>query len=194
MRLSDEEELEVAAVESRVHLQLNRSGRRPRTADRPERPAHLECGARGALSVTLSVVEQQQCVAAELEQATALRVGNAEKRGERRIHHLRDFLRSLSSQAREALRHRGEAGDVDEGDGSLDLSPGRCGLVSEPLERQTRNERDEIGRRRGERVRRGLRHDVILAPGIGFTERLPLLNSIPPERGRPIRRIGRIGE
>ena len=27
-----------------------------------------------------------------------------------------------------------------------------------------------------------------------FTERLPLLNAIPPERGRPIRRIGRIGE
>ena len=154
MRLSDEEELEAAAVKSRVHLELDRPGRRSRPTDRAKRSPHLECRASGSACVLLAVVEQQQRVAAELEQAAALCVRDAEERGERRVHHLGDLLGARSAEAREALRHRGEARDVDECDGSLDLAPRCRGLVAEPLERQPRDERDEIGRRRGERVRR----------------------------------------
>ena len=94
MRLPDEKELEAAAVEPRVHLQLDRSGRRSRPADRPERATHLESRASGPARVILSVVEQQQRVAAELEEAAPLRVGDAEERRERGVHHLRDLLRS----------------------------------------------------------------------------------------------------
>ncbi len=147
-------------MKPRVHLELDRPGRRSRPTDRPERSPHLEGRPTGPACVLLAVVEQQQRVAAELEQAATLCVGDAEERGERGVHHLGDFLGPRSAEARETLRHGGEAGDVDEGDRALDLAPRCRRLVSKPFQRQSGYEWDKVGRRRGERVGRGRRHRV----------------------------------
>ena len=148
MRVSDEEELEAAASEVPACIfswtapadvlgrPIARSVRRISNAARAARPRVL-----GAL------VEEQQRVAAELQQAATLCVRHGEECRERRVHDLGDLLRARSSKAREALRHRGEPGDVDEGDGSLDLAPRRFGIVPKPLDGQPRDERDEVGRR-----------------------------------------------
>ena len=82
-----------------MHLELDRTGRRSRPADRPKRPPHLERRPRGPACVLLAVVEQQQRVAAELEEATTLRVGDAEERRERGVHHLGDLLGPGSAEA-----------------------------------------------------------------------------------------------
>ena len=59
MRLADEEELERAGVEARVHLQLYRPRRRSRSPDRPERPPHLEGRPSGTARMFRPFVEQQ---------------------------------------------------------------------------------------------------------------------------------------
>ncbi len=143
-----------------MHLELNRPGGRSRPTDRPKRPPHLECRPSGPACVLLAVVEQQQRVAAELEEAATLCIGDAEERGERGVHDLGYLLGPGSSETREALRHRREARDVDERDGSLDLAPRCRRLVSKPFQRQSGYEWDEVGRRLGEWVGRGRRHRV----------------------------------
>ena len=157
-----------------MHLELNRPGRRSRPADRPKRPAHLERRPSSPACVLLAVVEQQQRVAAELEEAAALRVGNAEERRERGIHHLGDLLGPCSAEARETLRHGGEARDVDECEGSLDLAPRCLGLVAEPLQRQPRDERNEVARRAYACIRRRCGHCLILLYGRHETKDRPL--------------------
>ena len=130
-----------------MHLQLNRAGGRLRSSDRSQRRAHLEGRARRSRGVIVTFVEQQQGVAAELEQTAALRIGDGEQGGEGRVHDLRDFLRPGSAETGELLGHRGEARDVDEGERAVDLAPHGLGIVAEPLERQPWDERDELGAR-----------------------------------------------
>jgi len=203
MRLPDEEDVEGAGVEPGVHPQLHRAGRRPGPTDCPERTLHLERCPRRPGGMSLTVEEQEQGVAAELEQAPTLRIGDAEERCKGGVHHLCDLLRALAATAGEAIGHRGESRDVDEGDRALDLAPRPRRLVAQPLEGQPWNERDELaGRRRPGCQRRG--HAVILSypatvakararpsERASLTECLRAHNAIPPERGRPIRRNGR---
>jgi hypothetical protein len=78
VRVADEEELEAAAVEAGVHLQLNRARRRPRPPDRPQRPAHLESCPCRPRCVIIALVQQQQRVSPELEQPASLCVGDGQ--------------------------------------------------------------------------------------------------------------------
>ena len=148
VRLPHEEELKASGVEAGVHLQLNRAGGRLRSSDRSQRPTHLECSTRCSRGVIVTLVEQQQGVAAKLEQATALGIGHGEQCGEGGVHHLCDFFRAGSAEAGKPLGHCGESRDVDEGERALDLAPQGLGMVAEPFERQPRDERDKLGRRR----------------------------------------------
>ena len=93
-----------------------------------------------------ALVQEQEGVAAELEEPAALRVGHCQQRGEGRVHHLRDLFRSRPTEAGQSLGHRREPGDVDERERAVDLAPLRLGLVAQPLQRQARDERDELGR------------------------------------------------
>ena len=143
--LADEEELEGPAVQSGVHPELDRAGRRPRPSDRAKRPAHLERRPRRPRSMVVAVVQQQERVAAELQKPAALRVGDAEQSRERRVHHLGDLLRAGSPETGESLRHRREARDVDERERAVHLEPGLRRVVAQPLERQPGDEGDELG-------------------------------------------------
>ena len=123
MRLPHEEELKASGVEAGVHLQLNRAGGRLRSSDRSQRRPHLERRTRCSRGVIVTLVEQQQGVAAELEQAAALCIGHREQSSEGRVHHLRDLFGAGSTEAGELLGHRGESRDVDERERALDLAP-----------------------------------------------------------------------
>ena len=147
MRFAYEEELESTCVEAGVHLQLNGTSRSPRPTDCSQRAAHVERGARRPGRVVLALVEQQQRVSAELEQPAASRVRHGEERGEGRVHHLGDLLRARFTPTGQALGHCREARDVDEREGSFDLQPGPLSAGAQPLERQARDERDEVGSR-----------------------------------------------
>ena len=106
VRAPHQEELEASGVQSRVHLQLDCAGGRLRAADRAQGAAHLERSACRASGVIVAGVEQEQRVAAELQQTATLRVRHGEQRGEGRIHDLGDLFGSCSTEAGEALRHR----------------------------------------------------------------------------------------
>ena len=160
MRGSDQEEVEAARVEAGVHSQLDGAHRGMRAADRTERASHLECRPCRPRCVTLIVVEEKERVTAELEQPAALGVRDVEQRLEGRVHHFGDLFRTCPALARKAFGHRGEAGDVDERQGSLELEPVPLGTVLEPLQGEPRNERDEVVRGPRGCIRRG--HRMIL--------------------------------
>ena len=145
MAFPDQEELKAAGVQAGVHLQLDGSGRCPRASDRAERSPHLEGSTCRPSSVLLALVEQQERVSPELEEPTSLRVRDSEERREGRVHDLGHLFRARLAEAGEPLGHRREAGDVDERDRSVDFAPDRRRLVSEPLEGQPWDERNELG-------------------------------------------------
>ena len=114
MRVADEEKLETARVEPGVHPQLNGSRRRARAPDRSQGRQHLERRLRRALGVPVALVEEQERVSAELEQATAERVRLLEECREGRSSSRPLLPRHPRGPARGVLRHRREAGDVNE--------------------------------------------------------------------------------
>ncbi len=83
-------------------------------ADIAQRPAHLQRCAAGALDVAISREPEQQRVAAELEQAATVVVGDLQDRLETVSDCFGDLFRSLPALARKTFRQLGETGDVDE--------------------------------------------------------------------------------
>ena len=128
-----------------MHAQLHcpRGGAWP--SDRAENAPHAEAGSRSPNRVARAVVQEQQGVAAELEQPAPVGVRDVEEGRERRVHDVRDFFRARLAEVRELLRHRREPGDVDECDRRVELARQAVGLVAQPLERQPRDERNKVG-------------------------------------------------
>ena len=140
--------MEGPAVDADVHPERHPAHRGLRPPDLAQRPAHPVRRTRGAGGVTVAGEEEQQCVAAELEQAAALRIGDVEQVGERVVHHLRHLLRAHLPLAREALGHRREAGEVDERERAVERLPARGRLRLQPVDDEARHVRGEIGRGR----------------------------------------------
>ena len=146
MVIADEEEMEAPAVDPRMHAQLHGPRRGARPSDRAENAPHAEARACGANRVAGAVVQEEQGVAAELEQAAAVGVRDVEEGRERRVHDVRDLFGARLAEVRELLRHRREAGDVDECDRRRRARTRQSvRLVAQPLERQAGDERDKIG-------------------------------------------------
>jgi hypothetical protein len=98
--------------------------------------------------VVVTAEEQQDGVTAELEQVGVLRVRPPDQLPERRVDHARDLLRALAAAFRECLGQIGEAGDVGEGEGSLEALGTLRRRVPQPVDGDARNERPQgIGRR-----------------------------------------------
>jgi hypothetical protein len=156
-----EEEVEVAAVQADVHAQRHLPDGRVRPADRAQHPAHPVRRARAAPLVPRAREEEQEGVAAELQEAAAVRVRDVEQMPEGRVHDLVHLLRASLALSRQTLGHRGEAGDVDEGHRPLDLAREGLRRGAQPLDRQPR----DVGRQlRAGDGRNG--HPVILARGV----------------------------
>src|ERR1700758_2838876 len=97
-----------------MHPQLAGSGRWAWSPDPAQQRALLECRPSRARGVILTLIEQEQGVPAELEQAAAERVRLVEERREGGVHDVRDLFGAGPAAARQHLRHRSEARDVDE--------------------------------------------------------------------------------
>ena len=90
--------------------------------------------AAGAGEVPLALEEQQEGVAAELQQVAAVGVGDAEQRAERRADRLDELLGALAAAPREALGELREPGDVREqerGVERVDRRPGPSDEVAQ---------------------------------------------------------------
>ena len=109
---------------------------------RSARIRNAAVAARGAWS--LAVVEEEERVAAELQQPAAVAVRDVEEPGERRVHHAVHLLRTRTPERREPLRHPREPGDVDEDERALDPPAPLERRVPHPLQRQPRHIRAQL--------------------------------------------------
>ena len=132
---ADREEMEFARMHALRHPQRDLRTRNLDPADGAQHAAHQRRRTAGAFDVALALEPEQQCVAAELEQAAAVLVGDLEDRFETAADRLGDLLRALAALAGEPLRQLGEPGDIDERGGAV-ARPVACFRVFEqmPLE------------------------------------------------------------
>ena len=143
MRLADEEEMERAAVHARRHPQDDLPGRRVQPPDASERRPHAVSSGRRSHSVAVTGEPQQQRVAAELQQAAVLAVGDRQEAGEDRTEDVGDLLGPHLPVAGQALGHLREAGDVDEQHRAVEGSEREMGLLREPADQQPRSVRPQ---------------------------------------------------
>ena len=143
---ADQEEVEDTGVRADRHAQRHLAGGRGERADPAQLAAHpVGCGD-GAVGVPVALEEEQQCVAAELDQAALVGVGLGEERPERVADHVRDLLGTDLALPRQALRHLCEPGHVDEHRRALELPSEDVGSRPRPVEHQAREVRLQRGR------------------------------------------------
>ena len=114
MRCADRKKMELAGVNSLRHLQRDPRAWHFDATDIAQYPAHLQRRAAGTHHVALGGEPEQQCVAAELEQAATIIVGDLQDRFETAPDRIGDLFRSFAALAREPFRQLRESRDVDE--------------------------------------------------------------------------------
>ncbi len=142
---ADEEEIEVAAVDPDVHPQLDGADRGVERSQRGERVAHPPGRGAGPSGMGLAGEEEEQRVAAELDEPAAELVGDREEAAEGRAHHVGHLFGAEAALRREPLRHRGEAGHVDERHRPVQRAMALLRGVAQPLERDARQIGDDCG-------------------------------------------------
>ena len=154
-----DEDVHGAAVDADGHPQLHGGARRLDPADLPESPAHPDRGAGCARWMVVTVEEEQQRVAAELQESAALRIGDLEQRREARPDGVGELLRALRSDLGEALGQPREARDVDVHHRPVDRAHGSTAGVAGGSREHARHVGEEQARQGlpVHRVRRPLR-------------------------------------
>ena len=178
---ADEEQLEAARVHADGHLESHGAGGGREAAHAGERLLHADRGGRGALLVVDPAKEQQDGVAAELEEIGVLGVRRRDELGKRRVENEGDLLGTLPAAPGQLLGELREARDVGEHERALEGARLRPRLVAQPVGRDPRNERSQrVGRgpRTGGRahvsnlreagVRRGTRRRDPRPKGVDF--------------------------
>ena len=128
---ADVEEVIRARVHADRHPQLDVRAGHFDPADLTQRPPHPHRRAAGVRHVIVFLEQQQQRVAAELDEAAVVGVGDRQQVGEAGLDRVRDLLGALLPHLRELLGQLREAGDVDEDDGALRRPPRRFGILGE---------------------------------------------------------------
>jgi hypothetical protein len=143
MDVAGEKKVERAAVDADGHPERHRFSARADPPDLRDPPLHLDGGAARPRGMVVAAEEQQDGVAAPLDEPRSLDVGGGEQVGEAAVERVAHLLRADLPAAREALRQLREAGDVDKRDRALDrLPPGRR-LIPDPVDEQPRHVRRE---------------------------------------------------
>ena len=144
--LADEEEVELAGVNSDRHAQANLAGRGVDRTHLAERAPHADRGGDAVRGVVLPREEQEQGVSAELDQAAAVCVGRAQQLAEHEADDVGHLLGADAAQPRQPLGHLGEAGDVDEHDRPLERPHPHVRILADPANRQPRQEWPQLRR------------------------------------------------
>ena len=140
--------MEQPGVDTGRHAELHPRARDLEAARSPELLAHRDRGAAGPCFVTGPGEQQQERVAAELQEAPALGVRDREQLGEAAPDAVGEVLGTDLSALGQPLREIREARDVDERDGSLDLLIRPVDVVGDPVDDEPR-----AGRARGSKPR-----------------------------------------
>src|SRR4029079_9101930 len=143
----DQEEVERVRVDADVHLQRHRPDRGLRPPELAQGLAHPVGRVAGSGRMVIAREEEQQGVAAELEQAAARGVGDVEQALEGAVHHLRHLLGAELALLREPLVQGREDRDVDEGQRALELPVSRLRRIAQPVDDDARNERRQVDER-----------------------------------------------
>ena len=114
VRCADRKEMEFAGVHGLRHPQRDPRAWHFDATDIAQYPAHLQRRTAGTRDVALGREPEQQRVAAELEQAATIIVGDLQDRFETAPDRIRDLLRTFAALAREPFRQLRESRDVDE--------------------------------------------------------------------------------
>ena len=149
VRLADEEEVVRVAVDTDVHPQRHQAGGGLERAEVGERTPHAVGRVAGASGVVRPVEEEQQGVPAELEQPATRGVPDVEQQREHAVHRHEDLLGTPLAEFGEPLGHGREAGDVDERERALKLAVPSIRSLAQPFDDDARDERRQIGHRRG---------------------------------------------
>ena len=113
------EEMEASRMHALRHSQRDLGTGNFDPADVAQRAAHQDRRAAGARGVTIALEPQKQGIAAELEQAAAVLVGDGQDRLETASDRLGDLFGALAALAREPLGQFRESGDVHEYGGAV---------------------------------------------------------------------------
>jgi hypothetical protein len=138
VHVAREEEVEKTAVHAGVHAQRRRARARLRTRDLPQRDPHPVQRPRRVRLVVLAVEEEQERVAAELEDSATVLVGHLEEARQRGVHDPRQLLGTRPAEPGQALRELREAGDVHERRRALHREHALVGPTARPFNDQSR--------------------------------------------------------
>ncbi|HEU4758304.1 MAG TPA: hypothetical protein VFS72_16650 [Agromyces sp.] len=130
---ADEEEVEGAAVQPDRHPERHVAGAGREPVDPAQLGAH-GVGRGGRAQVVAFAGEQQQLgVAAELQQVGTERVGGRQQPAEGAVDDLRDLFGADVAVPCQPFGHPGEAGDVDQRHGALDVPVQAAGSLLVPV-------------------------------------------------------------
>ena len=101
--------------------------------------AHLDRGTRRSQRVSLALEEEEQRIAAELEQHAVALTRAVEHSAEHPAQGLDQFLAADASTARQLLGKRGEAGDIGKAQGAVDHLPQAIRPIERPLDGEFRD-------------------------------------------------------
>ena len=144
-----EEEVELPGVDADRHPESDEPCGGAQASHRAERPLHARGCARSTRRVFLTVEEQEHRVTAPLDEPRSVVVRDGEELREAGVQRVADLLGSDLASSGEALGHRRESRDVDEGERPVDCPPAPFTVVEEPLDEQARDVRpQQLGRSR----------------------------------------------
>ena len=142
MGVADQEEIEVTAVDADRHAQRDPFSQHADLAHLAQGPAHAHGGLARPHLVVVAGEEDQQRIPAELEQATAVRVGDGQEVHETGADGLAELFGAHLAVRGQALGELGEPRDVDEDHRPRDLAVQCLGGVGDPVDDQAR----QVGR------------------------------------------------
>ena len=137
MRIADEEEVDLTAVNADRHPQRDLACRGEADTHLVQGPLHGQGGGTGPALMFVSAEQEEQRIAPELEQVAAVYVGGREQGAEGVADDLGQLLGTDPALACEALGHLGESRDVDQDHRPLDGAMQFPGCVLVPVPNQT---------------------------------------------------------
>ena len=131
--------MEDAGVDPHRHAERDVAGRAQHPSAFAQGSAHPVRGPAGARGVILALEQQQDGVAAPLDEAGTVPVGDLEQLGEDVVEQIVHLLRAHLALARETFRQLGEPRDIGECERAGDLANPGGVARAEPIDEQTRH-------------------------------------------------------